>query len=51
MPAPSLLSLFPQPQDLLALTPEDLGGVIVEAVPPLIQNGMFTIDSLLNPLY
>jgi uncharacterized protein (TIGR02391 family) len=51
MPPPSLLSLFPQPRDLLALTPEDLGGAIIEAVPPLIQNGMFTIDSLLNPLY
>jgi hypothetical protein len=51
MSAPSLLSLFPQPRDLFALTPEDLGGVIIEAVPPLIQNGMFTIDSLLNPLY
>ena len=51
MPAPPLLTLFPQPQDLLALTPGDLGGAIIEAVPPLIQNGMFNIDSLLNPLY
>jgi len=51
MPAPSLLSLFPQRRDLLALTPEDLGGVIIEALPPLIQNGRFTIDHLVNPLY
>ncbi len=51
MPPPSFLSLFPQPRDLLALTPEDLGGVIIEAVSPLIQNGMFTIDFLLNSLY
>jgi hypothetical protein len=51
MTTPSLLSLFPTPQDLLALTPEDLGGAIIEVVPPLIQNGMFNIHSLLTPLY
>jgi uncharacterized protein (TIGR02391 family) len=51
MTAPSLLSLFPKPEDLLALTPEDLGGVIIEAVPPFIQNGMFTIYSLSDSLY
>jgi hypothetical protein len=43
MTAPSLLSLFPTPKDLLALMPEDLGGVIIEVVPPLIQNDMFHI--------
>jgi uncharacterized protein (TIGR02391 family) len=48
---PSLLSLFPTPQNLLALTPEDLGGAIIEVVPPLIQNDMFSIHSLLTPLY
>ena len=51
MPSPSLLSLFPRPRDLLALTPEDLGGAIIEAVPPLTQNGLFTINSLLSPFY
>jgi hypothetical protein len=51
MTTPSLLSLFPTPQNLLALTPEDLGGAIIEVVPPLIQNGMFSIHSLLAPLY
>jgi len=51
MTTPSFLSLFPTPQNLLALTPEDLGGAIIEVVPPLIQNGMFNIHSLLNPLY
>jgi uncharacterized protein (TIGR02391 family) len=51
MTAPSLLSLFPTPKDLLALMPEDLGGVIIEVVPPLIQNDMFHIHSLLNVLY
>ena len=42
---------FPTPQDLLALTPEDLGGAIIEVVPPLIQNGLFSIHSFLYPLY
>jgi len=51
MTTPSLLSLFPTPQDLLALTPEDLGGAIIEVVPPLIQNGLFNIHSLVDSLY
>ena len=51
MTTPSLLSLFPKHQDLLALTPEDLGGVIIEIVPPLIQNGIFHIQYLSNSLY
>jgi hypothetical protein len=51
MTTPSLLSLFTKPQDLLALTPEDVGGAIIEVVPPLIQNGMFNIHSLVNSLY
>jgi hypothetical protein len=51
MTTPSLLSLFPTPQNLLALTPEDLGGSIIEVVPHLILNGKFNILSLLNPLY
>lgn len=51
MTTPSLLSLFPTSQDLLALTPEDLGGAIIEGVPPLIQNGLFNIHSFLYPLY
>jgi uncharacterized protein (TIGR02391 family) len=46
MRAPTLLALFPAVQDLLALTPEDLGGVIIEVVPPLIQNGLFSIHAL-----
>jgi uncharacterized protein (TIGR02391 family) len=51
MTTPSLLSLFSKAQDLLALTPEDLGGVIIEVVPPLMQHGMFCIGSLLDSLY
>jgi hypothetical protein len=32
MTTPSLLSLFPKAEDLLALSPEDLGGAIIEVV-------------------
>jgi Protein of unknown function (Hypoth_ymh) len=48
---PSLLSVFPAPKDLLAVTPEDLGGVVIEVAPSVMQNGMFTIDHLLSQLY
>jgi Protein of unknown function (Hypoth_ymh) len=43
----TLLAIFPQSNDLLALEPEELGGVILE-----IQNGgTFTIHSLREPLF
>jgi len=47
----TLLSVFPAPKDLLALTPEDLGGVILEIAPGVIQNGMFNTEGLLAQLY
>jgi uncharacterized protein (TIGR02391 family) len=43
----TLLTIFPDPQDLLALEPEDLGGVILEIAPGVMQNGMFNVMSLL----
>lgn len=51
MVATTLLSLFPKPEDVLALTPEDLGGVIIELIPPLLQNGMFNPAALLAQVY
>jgi hypothetical protein len=51
MTTQSLLSIFPNHQDLLALTPEDLAGVIVEMMPPLLQNGLFNPANLTYPLY
>lgn len=47
----TLLSLFPKPEDALALTPEDFGGVIIELMPPLLQNGMFNPATLIAPAY
>jgi Protein of unknown function (Hypoth_ymh) len=51
MAAVTLLSLFPKPEDVLVLTPEDFGGVIVELMPPLLQNGMFNPAALLAQVY
>ena len=47
----TVLSLFPTPEDLLALTPEDLGGVIIELMPPLLQNGLFNPAALSAQVY
>jgi hypothetical protein len=51
MPAVTLISLFPKPDDVLALTPEDFGGVIIELMPSLLQNGMFNPAALLAQVY
>jgi uncharacterized protein Ymh len=51
MTSSTLLSLFPKHEDLLALTPEDLGGVIIELIPPLLQNGMFNPAALIAQVY
>jgi Protein of unknown function (Hypoth_ymh) len=51
MPAPTLVSLFPKPQDVLGLTPEDLAGVIIELMPPLLQNGLFNPFTLVATAY
>jgi hypothetical protein len=51
MSAVTLLSLFPKPEDVLALAPEDFGGVIIELMPPLLQNGMFNPTMLIAQVY
>ena len=47
----TLLTIFPNQNDLMALSPEELGGVLLEIVPAVIQNGMFNTESLLAQLY
>lgn len=47
----TLLSVFPSPDMLLALEPEELGGVILEIAHTVIQNGMFNVHSLLAQLF
>jgi hypothetical protein len=48
---PTLFSLFPKREDLLGLTPEDLGGVIIELMPSLLQNGGMTLGALVETCY
>jgi hypothetical protein len=48
---PTLLSIFPQSESLLALEPEELGGVILELTPGILQNGMFSFGALTAPLF
>jgi hypothetical protein len=47
MAAVTLLSLFPRPENVLALALEDFGGIIIELMAPLLQNGMFNPAALL----
>jgi hypothetical protein len=47
----TLLTLFPDPRDLLALPPEELGAILIEVVPPLVQNGRFNIQGIQATLY
>jgi hypothetical protein len=47
----TLLSIFPNPADLLSLEPEELAGAILEISPGVMQNGMFNMESLLAQLF
>ena len=47
----SLLSIFPTPDDLLALEPEELGGVLLEIAPSVMQNEMFTVADFAAQLF
>jgi hypothetical protein len=47
----TLLSLFPNPDDLVSLEPEELGAVILEVAAGVMQNDMFSIADLLAPLF
>ena len=47
----SLLSFFPTIQDLTSVGAEDLGAVIIEIAPSLLQNGMFNVHSLLSQVH
>jgi hypothetical protein len=43
----TLFEVFPQFKDLLALEPEELGGVILE----IANDADFTIQQLTNPMF
>jgi hypothetical protein len=46
----TLLSVFPTPRDLAAVSPEELGEVILEVAPAILQNDCFRIEHLLPRL-
>ena len=48
----TLLSLFPNPKTLLALAPEELGGVLLELVPGITQrDDKFLMEAFVHQLY
>jgi hypothetical protein len=47
----TLLTLFPEPIELLAVEPEDLAGVLLEIIPSVSQSAGFTIEALLAQVY
>jgi len=47
----SLLSIFSSAHDLLALEPEELGGVLLEIIPGVLQNGIFSEGNLAEPAF
>ena len=47
----TLLAIFPKPQDLLALTPEELAGVLLEIAPSVTQSAGFLLDNFHAPLF
>jgi hypothetical protein len=49
--APTLLELCPEPRDLLALEPEELGAILMEVIPGVEQHAGFMIGDLTRQLY
>jgi uncharacterized protein (TIGR02391 family) len=47
---PSLLTIFPEPKNLLALEPEELAGILVEIIPSISQHSGFLINNFLEQL-
>ena len=47
----TLLTIFPDVTDLLALEPEELAGVLVEIIPGLSQSAGFTLGDFTAPMF
>ena len=45
-----MLELFPRPHDLLDLEPEDLAGLLIEAIPSVSKSEGFRIDDFIQQL-
>jgi uncharacterized protein (TIGR02391 family) len=48
---PTLLAIFPKPNDLLSLEPEDLAAILIEIIPGVSQSAGFMLEALTAPLY
>jgi hypothetical protein len=46
----TLLEIFPEPRELLALEPEELAGLVIELVPGISQWAGFRLDDLTAPV-
>lgn len=51
MPAKTLFETFPTLPELIGVSPEDLGAVIMEILPTVTQNNLFHISHIVGPLY
>ena len=49
--ATNLSSIFPDPDDLVALPPEELAGAVLELIPTHRQNGLFNVGNLIYPVF
>src|ERR1700761_5745695 len=47
----TLLSIFPDPNVLLSTEPEELGGVVLELAPAVMQNELFNMSSLFEQAF
>ena len=47
----NLLDVFPNVDDLLALSAEDLAGILIEIIPDYLQNGIFNLEYLKSSIY
>jgi uncharacterized protein (TIGR02391 family) len=48
---PTLLTTLPRPDDLLALMPEELAGILIEIIPRVSQRSGFLIDHFIEQLF
>lgn len=52
MPVKTLFQIFPTLPEPLAVSPEDLGAIVLEILPSIIQNNhLFHINHLVDPMY
>jgi uncharacterized protein (TIGR02391 family) len=47
----NLSIIFPDPDELIALPPEELAGVVLELIPGHQQNGLFTVGNVIFPVF